>query len=154
MKAYESKSPSYFATPPVQLIHALHTSLGQILARPLSITFDAHRATSQRIKADLEALGLRQLASNPANQANGMTAVYLPDGVNAKEILAKVLSRGITVAGGLHKEIKERYIRIGHMGVSVTGEDRRDLQRVAEALREALQEVGYKVPGDGGQGTR
>ena len=148
MKAYEAKTPAYFATPPPQLIHALHTSLSKILARPLSVRFDAHRVASRRIKADLEALGLRQLASKPENQANGMTAVYLPGGINSKEVLAKVLSRGVVIAGGLHKEIKDRYIRIGHMGVSVTDEGRNDLGQAVEALRESLKEVGYKVPGE------
>lgn len=149
MKAYEAKTPAYFATPPPQLIHALHTSLSKILAHPLSVRFDAHRAASQRIKADLEALGLRQLASKPENQANGMTAVYLPDGLNPKEVLSKVLSRGIVIAGGLHKEIKDRYVRIGHMGVSVTDEGRRDVERAVEALRDSLKDLGYKVPGEG-----
>ncbi len=149
MKAYESKTPSYFATPPPQLIHALHTSLSKILARPLSARFDAHRAASQRIKADLEALGLRQLASKPENQANGMTAVYLPDSVNAKEVLSKVLGRGVVIAGGLHKEIKDMYVRIGHMGVSVTEEGRKDLERAVEALRDSLKEVGYQLPEGG-----
>lgn len=148
MKAYEAKTPAYFATPSPQLIHALHTSLSQILAHPLSVRFDAHRVASQRIKADLEALGLRQLASRSENQANGMTAVYLPDGINPKEVLAKVLGRGVVIAGGLHKEIKDRYIRIGHMGVSVTDEGRNDLRQAVEALRDSLKEVGYKVPGE------
>ena len=149
MKAYEAKTPAYFATPSPQLIHALHTALSKILARPLSVRFDAHRAASQRIKADLEAYGLRQLASRPENQANGMTAVYLPDGLNQKEVLTKVLCRGVVMAGGLHKEIKDRYIRIGHMGVSVTDESRNDLQQAVDALRDSLKEVGYKVPGEG-----
>lgn len=151
MRAYESKTPAYFATPPPQLIHALHTSLSKILARPLSDRFDAHRAASHHIKADLEALGLRQLATKPENQANGMTAVYLPDGVNAKEVLSKVLSRGVVIAGGLHKEIKDKYIRIGHMGVSVTDESKKDLESAVEALRESLKEVGYRFPGPGAQ---
>lgn len=148
MKAYEAKTPAYFATPPPQLIHALHTSLSQILARPLFDRFDAHRAASQWIKAKLRALGLRQLAVRSGNQANGMTAVYLPNGLNQKEVLAKVLSRGVVMAGGLHKEIKDRYIRIGHMGVSVTDESRKDLEQAVEALRDSLKEVGYKVPAE------
>lgn len=149
MKAYESKTPAYFATPAAQLVHALHTSLSKILAHPLSVRFDAHRAASRRVKADLETLGLRQLASKPENQANGMTAVYVPDGVNSKELLAKVLDHGVIIAGGLHKEIKDRYIRISHMGVTVTDERRNDLQNAVNALRDSLIEVGYKVPQKG-----
>jgi alanine-glyoxylate transaminase/serine-glyoxylate transaminase/serine-pyruvate transaminase len=47
-------------------------------------------------------------------------------------------------AGGLHKEIATKYIRFGHMGVSVTDGKRGDIERAIEALKEGLVEVGYK----------
>jgi alanine-glyoxylate transaminase/serine-glyoxylate transaminase/serine-pyruvate transaminase len=119
MQNYEAKKASYFATPSPQLIHALHTSLTQILSRPLSERFAAQRAASQRVKKAVADLGLKQLASNPAEQANGMTAIYLPENVKAPELLPNLLKKGIIFAGGLHKEIAAKYIRFGHMGVSV-----------------------------------
>ncbi|KAK4985337.1 hypothetical protein LTR50_006013 [Elasticomyces elasticus] len=148
MQNYEAKKPSYFATPSPQLIHALHTSLGQILARPLRERFDTHKSTSQKIKAKISELGLKQLAEKPENQASGMTAIYLPE-VNGKalippEILPALLKKGVVFAGGLHKEIAARYIRFGHMGVSVMDERRGDVERALKALEEALEEVGYR----------
>ena len=119
MRNYEAKKPSYFATPSPQLIHALHTSLTQILSEPLSERFAAHRATSQKIKKAVADLGLKQLASTPADQANGMTAIYLPEKVQAQELLPNLLKKGVIFTGGLHKEIATKYIRVGHMGVSV-----------------------------------
>jgi alanine-glyoxylate transaminase/serine-glyoxylate transaminase/serine-pyruvate transaminase len=119
MQNYEAKKPSYFATPSPQLIHALHTSLTQILSVPLSERFAVHKATSQRIKKAVTDLGLKQLASDPADQANGMTAMYLPEGVAVPTILPQLAQKGIIFAGGLHKEIATKYIRFGHMGVSV-----------------------------------
>src|SRR6186713_2786727 len=119
MQNYEAKKPSYFATPSPQLIHALHTTLTQILSRPLADRFAAHRETSKRIKDTINSLGLKQLASKPENQANGMTAMYLPENVSPPEILPHLLKKGVIFAGGLHKEIATRYIRFGHMGVSV-----------------------------------
>src|SRR5271168_4454200 len=119
MQNYEAKKASYFATPPPQLIHALHTSLTQILSKPLSERFAAHRVTSQKIKNAVTDLGLKQLASDPADQANGMTAMYLPENVKATELLPNLLKKGVIFAGGLHKEIATKYIRLGHMGVSV-----------------------------------
>ena len=100
MQNYEAKKASYFATPSPQLIHALHTSLTQILSRPLSERFAAHREASQRIKSTVEKMGLVQLASKPENQASGMTAIYLPDGVKAPEILPNLLKKGVIFAGG------------------------------------------------------
>lgn len=105
MQNYEAKKASYFATPSPQLIHALHTALTQILSKPLSERFAMHKDTSQTIKKAVADLGLKQLASNPADQANGMTAIYLPDGVKVPEILPNLLKKGVVFAGGLHKEI-------------------------------------------------
>lgn len=45
--------------------------------------------------------------------ANGMTAVYYPDGLVASDVLPKLNKDEIVVAGGLHKDIKDRYFRIG-----------------------------------------
>jgi alanine-glyoxylate transaminase/serine-glyoxylate transaminase/serine-pyruvate transaminase len=119
MQNYEAKKPSYFATPSPQLVHALHTSLTQILSRPLSERFAAHKAASQKIKQAVADLGLKQIAADPANQANGMTTIYLPEGVTVPAILPALAKKGVIFAGGLHKEIATKYIRIGHMGVSV-----------------------------------
>lgn len=145
MQNYEAKKASYFATPPPQLIHALHTALTQILSRPLEQRFADHRAASQKIKKAVTDLGLKQLATKPENQANGMTAVYLPEGVQAPEILPSLMKKGVIFAGGLHKEIATKYIRFGHMGVSVTDPNRQDVDKALEALKTGLSEVGYKV---------
>jgi alanine-glyoxylate transaminase / serine-glyoxylate transaminase / serine-pyruvate transaminase len=145
MQNYEAKKPSYFATPPTQLIHALHTSLTQVLSRPLSERFQQHRRVSQKVKKAVEDMGLRQLATKEENQANGMTAMYLPEGLTPPEILPTLMKKGVVFAGGLHREIASRYIRFGHMGVSAMGEGegqgRGDIVKALEALREGLNEV-------------
>lgn len=119
MQNYEAKKPSYFATPSPQLIHALHTALNQILTKPVSERFAAHKAGSDRIKKVVSDLGLKQVAGNPDEQAHGMTAIYLPDGVKGAELLPILAKKGVVFAGGIHKEIATKYIRFGHMGVSL-----------------------------------
>ena len=145
MQNYEAKKPSYFATPSPQLIRALHTALTQILSWPLQERFAVHREVSNRVKATVSSLGLAQLASKPENQANGMTAIYLPEGIKTTEILPHLLKKGVIFAGGLHKEISSKYIRFGHMGVSVTDPKRGDIDLALEALKTGLGELGYKV---------
>ena len=144
MQNYEGKKASYFATPPTQLINALHTALTQILTRPLSERFATHHETSKRIKNVITGYGLKQLAERPENQANGMTAIYLPNDLKAPEILPNILKKGVIFAGGLHKEIAAKYIRFGHMGVSVMDPKRDDIDRALTALKESLGETGYK----------
>lgn len=79
MKAYESGSAAYFATPPVNLIYAYHESLRQITTQSPSLEqrFKLHREASQRVKDVASDLGLKQLPLDPAYAANGMTAVYI-----------------------------------------------------------------------------
>lgn len=146
MQNYEAKKPSYFATPAPQLIHALNTSLKQVLAIPLSERFARHKAVSQKVKKAITDLGLKQLASKPENQANGMTAIYLPEGMTPPEILPTLMKKGVIFAGGLHKEIAAKYVRFGHMGVSVMDESRDDIDRALKSLGDGLKEVGYSKP--------
>lgn len=88
MKAYENGNPAYFATPPVNLIHAYHESLLQILKEPLEERFKRNHEASQRIKDAATKLGLKQIALDPAFAANGMTTVrffiqtYRTSGIN------------------------------------------------------------------------
>ncbi|EED23967.1 aminotransferase, class V, putative [Talaromyces stipitatus ATCC 10500] len=141
MQNYEAGKPSYFATPPTQLVHALHTTLSSITSRPMSERFAIHAKTSDKVKAAVAALGLTQLATKPENQAHAMTAIRLPEGVTAPEILPGLLKRGVVFAGGLHKAIAPTYIRFGHMGVSVTDPNRKDIDNAIAALQETYAEV-------------
>lgn len=119
MQNYEAKKPSYFATPSPQLIHALHTSLTQILSKSMEERFRVHKEASLKVKKAVSEMGLKQLASKPENQANGMTAIYLPEGMTPPDVLPTLMKKGVVFAGGLHKEIAAKYIRFGHMGKSV-----------------------------------
>ena len=118
MQNYENKKPSYFATPSPQLVRALHTALTQILEKPLEERFARHTEVSNKVKAAIKSMGLEQVAAKPEEQAHGMTAVYLPKTVKAKDLLAILLKQGFVFAGGIHREIEPKYIRFGHMGVS------------------------------------
>jgi alanine-glyoxylate transaminase/serine-glyoxylate transaminase/serine-pyruvate transaminase len=140
MQNYENNKPSYFATPPTQLVHALHTTLSQITA-DVPGRFAIHAQVSDKVKAAAAALGLKQLAPRPECQAHGMTAMYLPEGLAPPDVLPGLLKRGVIFAAGLHKEIATKYIRFGHMGVSVTDSNRKDVDKALAALKEALTEA-------------
>ncbi|CAG8667978.1 28241_t:CDS:2 [Dentiscutata erythropus] len=144
MNAYESRKAMYFATPPVQLIMALHTSLKQITSRPLEQRFQQHREVSNRIKDSLEKLGLKFVPKNRELSANGMTAVYYPEGVKATDLIPKVAAHGVVIAGGLHKVIGPKYFRIGHMGISVTEPEREHIDKTIESISVNLKELGLK----------
>lgn len=143
MHAYEKNSAAYFATPPVNLIYAYHTSLRQIVQGPVSLEdrFKAHKNASRRVKDVVAALGLRCVPLSEDVSANGMTAIYFPDGLAASDIIPRLLKKDVVVAGGLHASIKEKYFRIGHMGATAVDIERGDIDRVIAALNEALAEA-------------
>ncbi|RXW20672.1 hypothetical protein EST38_g5194 [Candolleomyces aberdarensis] len=155
MKAYEAGNPAYFATPPVNLIYAYNASLKIITAKrsasepkwptevitPLEERFALHKAASEKIKVAAAELGLKQLPQVDEEAANGMSALYYPEGLGAADILPRLAQRGIVVAGGLHAECKDKYFRIGHMGLSVVDTERGDVDRVVESLKAALAEA-------------
>ncbi|RXK39905.1 alanine-glyoxylate transaminase/serine-glyoxylate transaminase/serine-pyruvate transaminase [Tremella mesenterica] len=138
MKAYEEGKPSYFATPPVQLIYALHASLTSILSAPLSDRFAAHQAASAYIKDSLTSLGLSFVPLHRSIAANGMTAIKFPPGLKAPDVLPHLAEKGVVVAAGLHKAMAGEYFRIGHMGITAVQRERGDLEKVVGAVKEVL----------------
>lgn len=138
MKAYESGSGAYFATPAVQTITALKVSLDEIFAESLEQRFAKHAEVSTNFKKELERLGLKILPVSHSVAAHGLTAVYFPESINGPELLAKVASKGFTVAGGIHKALVGKYFRVGHMGYSVY---EGHVAKVTKAIEESIQEL-------------
>jgi alanine-glyoxylate transaminase/serine-glyoxylate transaminase/serine-pyruvate transaminase len=139
MQAYEARKPSYFATPAVNLIWALNVSLKEILAEGMDVRFARHRALSVAFKAGIQALGLRQLPVRPDVYASTLSAIYYPDGVD-KSLVKLIDEAGVIVAGGLHPALREKYFRVGHMGV-VSGND---IVATVAAIETGLAKAGYK----------
>ncbi|ELU43646.1 cytoplasmic dynein intermediate chain [Rhizoctonia solani AG-1 IA] len=146
MQAYEKGSPLYFATPPVNLIYAFHASLSAITKNQPSLEerFKLHKEASSKIKKAVADLGLKLVPNDLAFAANGMTAVYFPDGISAPDIIPRMLKQDVVVAAGLHKEVKDKYFRVGHMGITVTDESRGDVDKIISALQKAFAEARAK----------
>ncbi len=140
MQAYEARKPGYFGTPPVNLIFALHVSLGQILAEGMPKRCARHIAISRACKAGVQALGLSQVPLKPEFAAHTLTAPRFPQGVNGAEFLAGVLKAGVTLAGGLYPTIRTEYFRIGHMGAATLA----DILVTISAIESALAGCGHK----------
>jgi alanine-glyoxylate transaminase/serine-glyoxylate transaminase/serine-pyruvate transaminase len=139
MEAYEARRPSYYGTPPVNLIWALNISLGQILEEGMEARFGRHRWLSDALKAGIEALGMGQLPVSLAKTATTLTAPYYPDCVDAG-VLAKIGEAGVILAGGLHPDIRTRYFRIGHMGAVTPS----DILTTVGAIEHGLAKVGHQ----------
>ncbi|KAJ3206942.1 hypothetical protein HDU67_007844 [Dinochytrium kinnereticum] len=149
MRKYEARQGSYFATPPVQLILALHVSLNQLVAAAgsLETRFEQHKKVSDRVKDALESWGLKIVPVSRNVAAHTLTAVYYPTGVAPAEFLGKVGAQGVILAGGLHPDHAAKYFRVGHMNVSAIKDPTvGHLDATLSAIRNALKETGYSHP--------
>jgi alanine-glyoxylate transaminase/serine-glyoxylate transaminase/serine-pyruvate transaminase len=145
MEAYEARKPGYYGTPAVNLIWALNVSLGQILDEGMEARFARHRRLSEAFKAAVSALGMAQVPVSADKTATTLTAPYFPDGVD-RSLLGHVKAAGVIAAGGLHPEIRDRYFRVGHMGVVNAS----DILTTVGAIEFGLAQVGYNFePGAG-----
>lgn len=145
MKAYESRAASYFATPNVNLVRALNVALKQIASQGVEARVAQHRKVSDAFKAAVTALGLKQVPTSSAHAAHTLSGICFPTGagVDASKLLPAMVANGVVAAGGLHKDIKATYFRVGHMGHSVMS-DRGDVERAVVAIEAGLAASGYQ----------
>ena len=144
MQAYEARTPSYFATPPTNLILALSAGLREILADGMEARFALHERGARALQAAWSTLGLRPVPTRERNAAHTLSALHYPAAVDAS-LVARVAAHGVTIAGGLHPTIKATYFRVGHMGYTLTRTDY--LMRCVEAVAFGL--AGFGHPADG-----
>lgn len=144
MRNYRARKPSYFSTPNVNLIIALNQSQKLLLEEGMDKVIARHTGFSMCFKNAMKAIGLEFVCVREAAYASTITAVKFPKGVNGKELLGYIKKdKGVIFAGGLHREIKPTYFRVGHMGIS-TKVGCTDLLRCVEAIEYGLEKCGYK----------
>lgn len=139
METYLAGRPSYFGTPPVNLIFALHESYRQILAEGLDKRIARHKRISDAFKAGVKAIGLKQVPLRPEITAPTMTALYFPEGIDTT-LIGKIRERGVVVAGGMHPQLKDTTFRVGHMGVV----SHADVAATLSAIEGALLSLRYE----------
>jgi alanine-glyoxylate transaminase/serine-glyoxylate transaminase/serine-pyruvate transaminase len=140
MTAYLERRPSYFGTPAVNLVEALNVSLTEILTEGMEARFARHRRIGRGIRAALNSMGLDQVPDNDSIAANTLSAPYYPEGVDGPSLLREIAALGVTLAGGLHPVNRQKYFRIGHMGIAAGN----DLVSTIAAIGTALNRCGFK----------
>ena len=127
-------------TPAVSLVVALDVALGLLLENGLEAAFDRHVRLGRACREGAKAMGL-ELFSPDDDSAAVVTAVKMPDGVEAGEVVLSLRDRfGITLAGG-QGPIKGKVVRIGHIGWF----DVFDIATALAGLELALSEAGAEI---------
>lgn len=123
-------------TPAISLIIGVDAALEMIRQTGVEQVWARHDRLARSIRAGVEALGLKLLSNVPSN---ALTAVYIPESVDAKQF-NKVLKNnyGITIAGG-QGHLTGKIFRISHLGYY----DELDMITMISALEMTLQECGF-----------
>ncbi len=113
----KANQTGYFPyTPASNLLRGLDEALDMLLEEGLDQVFARHARLAEATRACVRHWGLAILCENPVEYSNSLTAVMVPDGFNADEIRAEILTRfNMSLGNGLGK-LAGKVFRIGHLG--------------------------------------
>jgi alanine-glyoxylate transaminase/serine-glyoxylate transaminase/serine-pyruvate transaminase len=113
----KANAQGYFPyTPAVTLLRGLRASIDMLLEEGLANVFARHHRLAGAVRAAVEAWGLRNCAQGPDWYSDTVTAVMVPEGFDANEIIKTAYHRyGLSLGAGLNK-VAGKVFRIGHLG--------------------------------------
>jgi predicted phosphoserine aminotransferase len=138
----KSQTPN---TPAISLMYAAAAQMRAIMEEGIENRWDRHRRMAERTFAWVDQMRSNGFAlgilAPDGYRSPTVTCVTMPDDSRGTDLCAAVKARGFTIAPGYGK-MKDRMIRIGHMGDHTVAE----LDDLLEALTESVAEV---LPGHG-----
>jgi alanine-glyoxylate transaminase/serine-glyoxylate transaminase/serine-pyruvate transaminase len=113
----KNNAQGYFPyTPAVTLLRGLRASVDMLLEEGLSKVFTRHRRLAGAVRAAVNAWGLRNCAQGPDWYSDTVTAVMVPEGFDANDVIKTAYHRyDLSLGGGLNK-VAGKVFRIGHLG--------------------------------------
>ena len=127
-------------TPAVSLVRGLDVALGLLLDAGLEAAFERHVRLGRACREGIKAMGL-ELFSPDDDSAAVVTAVRMPEGVDAGALLLLLRDRhGVTLAPG-QGPLKGKIFRIGHIGYF----DVFDIASALAAVELSLTELGAEI---------
>ena len=103
-------------TPATNLLYGLREAIVMLEDEGLQNVFKRHDRHAEAVRRAVRAWGLEVLCANPEEYSSSLTAVMMPAGCNADELLALILQKfDMSLGIGLGK-VKGKIFRIGHLG--------------------------------------
>jgi aspartate aminotransferase-like enzyme len=125
-------STSY--TPAIPVVFALRAALDLIEAEGLDAVYERHRRIASTVREGAAALGLDGLA-DAAHGSPALTALLTPDGTSATELRRRLEREHAVYVNQGRGPLKDRLLRVGHMGNVSDADARQTLDALAEVLR-------------------
>jgi alanine-glyoxylate transaminase/serine-glyoxylate transaminase/serine-pyruvate transaminase len=113
----KNNAQGYFPyTPAASLLRGLRASLDMLLEEGLDNVFARHRRLANAVRAAVDAWGLRNCAHGPEWFSDTVTAILVPEGFDANDVIRTAYDRyELSLGGGLNK-VAGKVFRIGHLG--------------------------------------
>ena len=127
-------------TPPVSLFYAIDLALELLLAEGLEEVFVSHQHLGEYVRRHVRAIGLHLLTESK-HESNTVTAVRVPESIDAKVLLNTLSERDQVVLAGGQEQLSGKMLRIGHMGSCEV----RELFTALNCLQVRLKELGFKT---------
>ncbi len=137
-KYYEIGQPPY--TPAVSVMFALDNALDQLLSEGMGSVFERHAAVGQFTRGSIKSLGLQLFPRDERYASNTVTAVTIPEEVDATALVGKLRTDHDVIVSGGQASLAGRIFRIGHMGRTTES----DIQDTLDAIENVLPKVGFK----------
>lgn len=103
-------------TPAATLLHGLRASVDMLLEEGLENVFARHHRLASGVRAAVEAWGLRNCAQAPEWHSDTVTAILVPDGFDANDVIKTAYDTyNLSLGAGLNK-VAGKVFRIGHLG--------------------------------------
>jgi len=142
-----ANATGYFPyTPSIPMLYGLRESLAIIAEEGLEAIFARHARLAEGVRAAVRAWGLKLCAKVPRSYSNTVSAIMMPEGKNAGDVIDLAFRRYNLALGAGLARLAGKLFRIGHMG------DLNELMLLGAiaGAEMALRDVGIQVtPGSG-----
>jgi len=104
-------------TPPTQLLRGLRVSLDMLLDTGLEQVWERHHRLAAGVRAAVaEWDGCRLVADAPEWHSDTVSAIYAPEGIDARHVIETAYHKYQTSLGSGLAQLAGRAFRIGHLG--------------------------------------
>mgnify|MGYP006271375641 FL=1 len=103
-------------TPPTQLFHGLREALAMLEEEGLDNVFARHHRLAEGVRRGVAAWGLKICAQSPCFHSDTVTTIMTPEGVDAREVIARGYTTYRTSFGSGLSRLAGKAFRIGHLG--------------------------------------
>ena len=138
----KANATGYFPyTPAIPLLYGLRESLDMLFEEGLDDVFARHRRLADGVRAAVRAWGLKLCARAPKWHSDTVSAILVPDGFNAADVIDVAFRRyNLALGAGLARVAGKLY-RIGHLG------DLNELMLLGAiaGAEMAMRDVGIKI---------